>query len=80
MMHKRTLIFVLVFVAATQTLPAQAPSPVPLADVQRLKCIFTLLATGTWDNGPTSFARQWLRNGAPIGRGSPSGRNTDAHP
>jgi hypothetical protein len=54
MMHKRTLIFVLVFVAAAQTLPAQAPPPVPLGDVQRLKCIFTLLATGTWDNSVPS--------------------------
>jgi hypothetical protein len=32
-----------------QTLYAQAPAQVSLADVQRLKCGFTLLATGTWD-------------------------------
>jgi hypothetical protein len=28
---------------------AQSPPPVGLADVQRLKCTFTLLATGTWN-------------------------------
>jgi len=34
---------------------AQAPSPVALADVQRMKCTFTLMATGTWDkNAPSA--------------------------
>ena len=34
--------------------PAQPSVPVPLADVHRLKCAFTLVATGTWDNGVPS--------------------------
>ena len=34
---------------------AQAPAPVALADVQGLKCAFTLMAVGTWDkNVPTA--------------------------
>ena len=55
MMHKRLLVFILIVAAGTRTLPAQAPSPVPLADVQRLKCTFTVMATGTWDTaGPSA--------------------------
>ena len=54
--HGRCLAVVvfLVFAARTQTPQAQAPSAVSLADIQRLKCTFTLLATGTWDNGVPS--------------------------
>ena len=33
----------------THAVDAQAPPPVRLADVQRLACAFTLVATGTWD-------------------------------
>jgi hypothetical protein len=55
MMDKRMLVLILVFVAGIETLPAQTPSSVPLAEVQRLKCTFTLLATGSWDTaGPTA--------------------------
>jgi hypothetical protein len=54
--HRRRVAVVvfLVFAAGTQTPRAQAPSAVSLADVQRLKCSFTLLATGTWENGVPS--------------------------
>jgi hypothetical protein len=37
-----------------QTLPAQAPAPLALGDVQRLKCAFTLMAIGTWDKNVPS--------------------------
>jgi hypothetical protein len=37
-----------------QSLPAQAPAPLPLGDVQRLKCAFTLMAIGTWDKNVPS--------------------------
>jgi len=53
--HKRILVVVLGLAAGIQTPRAQVPSAVPLAEVQRLKCAFTLLATGTWDNtGPSA--------------------------
>ena len=55
--HRRWLVvFLLAFVLApgVQTPNAQAPSAVALADVQRLKCAFTLMAVGTWDNGVPS--------------------------
>lgn len=42
---------VLLFVLGIQTPHAQAPAAASLEGVQRLKCSFTLLATGTWDNG-----------------------------
>jgi hypothetical protein len=43
------------FVAvATQTISAQAPVPVALSSVQRLKCTFTLMVSGTWDKGVPS--------------------------
>jgi hypothetical protein len=48
------MMVLLVFAMGIQTPRAQAPSAVPLAEVQRLKCTFTLLATGTWDNGVPS--------------------------
>lgn len=38
-----------VLVALTELTHAQAPSPVALANVQRLKCTFTQKALGTWD-------------------------------
>ena len=44
----------LVFAASIQAPRAQAPAAVALADVHRLKCTFTLLATGTWENGVPS--------------------------
>jgi hypothetical protein len=53
-MMRKTALVVLIVAAGVQILRAQAPSPVPLAEVQRLKCSFTLLATGTWDNGVPS--------------------------
>jgi hypothetical protein len=37
-----------------QTLTAQAPAPLALGDVQRLKCAFTLMAIGTWDKNVPS--------------------------
>jgi hypothetical protein len=42
------LIFFLL-ASGIQALHAQTPAPISLADVQRLKCTFTLMATGTWD-------------------------------
>jgi hypothetical protein len=33
---------------------AQAPSTIALPDVKRLKCTFTLMATGTWEKGVPS--------------------------
>jgi hypothetical protein len=46
---------VLVVALAVQALSAQAPQPVALADVQALKCSFTLMATGNWEkNTPTA--------------------------
>jgi len=44
----------LVFTLGVQTSYAQAPGPVVLADVQRLKCAFTLMAVGTWDKNVPS--------------------------
>src|SRR5438874_201292 len=48
------IVVFLVSAAAVPTPQAQAPSAASLADIQRLKCTFTLLATGTWDNGVPS--------------------------
>ena len=45
---------VLFFAAGTTTPHAQTPAAIALADVQRLKCTFTLLASGTWENGVPS--------------------------
>jgi hypothetical protein len=39
----------IVSVLTIHTTYGQAPASVGLADVQRLKCTFTLLATGTWN-------------------------------
>ena len=47
--HRHSLLglfFVALFVQASH---AQPPAQVRLADVQRLKCAFTLMAVGTWD-------------------------------
>jgi len=53
-MMRKTVLVVLIIAAGIRILRAQAAAPVPLSDVQRLKCTFTLLATGTWDNGVPS--------------------------
>lgn len=54
--HGRRLAFLVcvAFAAIIQTARAQTPSTVALAEIQRLKCTFTLLTTGTWDNGVPS--------------------------
>ena len=44
----------LFFTLSLQTLFAQAPAPVALADIQRLKCSFTLMAIGTWEKNVPS--------------------------
>ena len=43
------LLLVLVLALGVQAVNAQAPAPVALANVQRLKCAFTQKALGTWD-------------------------------
>jgi hypothetical protein len=48
MITHRRLAF-LFLALGVQTLGAQTPAPVRLADVRQLKCAFTLLATGTWE-------------------------------
>ena len=45
-----------VFVALTNLAHAQAPAPVSLANVQRLKCIFTQKVIGTWDKASVPAA------------------------
>jgi hypothetical protein len=40
---------ILLLVLGVQTAHAQTPAPVALANVQRLKCAFTVKALGTWD-------------------------------
>jgi hypothetical protein len=46
---------VLFLTLAVQVPSAQAPQGVALADVQALKCSFTLMATGNWEKaGPTA--------------------------
>ena len=45
---------VLFFAAGAATPHAQTPAAIALADVHRLKCTFTLLASGTWENGVPS--------------------------
>ena len=42
-------IFVVLIVLGSQAPHAQAPAPVALANVQRLKCSFTHKALGTWE-------------------------------
>ena len=49
MIRQQTWLAVLFFALAVQTPHAQAQAPVALADLHRLKCAFTLMATGTWD-------------------------------
>jgi hypothetical protein len=51
--HRRWLTLLL-FVVGIQAPHAQTPTPVPLANIQRLKCAFTLMATGTWDKNVPS--------------------------
>jgi hypothetical protein len=51
----RAWLVTLFFTLAMQPAGAQAPAPVALADVQALKCAFTLMAIGTWEkNVPTA--------------------------
>jgi hypothetical protein len=45
---------ILFFVLGVQTPRAQTPAQPSLASVQRLKCAFTLMTTGTWDKGVPS--------------------------
>ena len=52
--RRRQWLTVLLFVMGIQTPRAQAPASVTLENVTRLKCTFTLMATGTWDNGVPS--------------------------
>jgi hypothetical protein len=49
MSRQQRWLAVLVFALGAQTPHAQAQAPVALADLHRLKCTFTLMATGTWD-------------------------------
>lgn len=42
------------FLFALALQAAQAPAPVALAEIQRLKCTFTLMSTGTWNKGVPS--------------------------
>ena len=66
--RRRQWLTVLLFAMGIQTPHAQAPASVTLENVPRLKCTFTLMATGTWDNGvpsaevkPASLSQyQWL--------------------
>ena len=46
--YRRPLALVL-FLMGLHPVNAQAPAPVALADVQSMKCSFTLMTTGTWD-------------------------------
>jgi hypothetical protein len=48
---RRRCLAVLVFALGTQTPHAQTSASPTLDSVQHLKCTFTLMATGTWDNG-----------------------------
>jgi hypothetical protein len=52
--HQRHLLTALFFTLGVQTPRAQAPAPAALADVQRLKCSFTLMVVGTWDKNVPS--------------------------
>ncbi len=55
MIHKqRRWLAALFFTLSLQTVLAQAPGPIALADVQRLKCSFTLMAVGTWEKNVPS--------------------------
>src|ERR1700730_6126333 len=49
--RQRRCLSVLVFALGTQTSHAQTSASPTLDNVQRLKCAFTLMAMGTWDNG-----------------------------
>jgi hypothetical protein len=46
--HLRTPVLIGLLALGIQAPHAQAPAPVALADVQRLKCAFTHKALGTW--------------------------------
>jgi hypothetical protein len=50
----RLLLTLISFLLSIQTLGSQTPAPVALADVQRVRCAFTLMATGTWDKNVPS--------------------------
>jgi hypothetical protein len=54
----RTLFLAVMAAALTSVagpVRAQAPAAVPLSEIQRLKCAFTLMAIGTWENaGPSA--------------------------
>jgi len=52
--NDRKWLAALFFTLGMQTPYAQAPGPIVLADVQRLKCTFTLMAVGTWDKNVPS--------------------------
>ena len=55
LMHKhRRWLAALFLLLGIQTPHAQAPQAVPLAEVQRLKCSFTLMALGTWEKNVPS--------------------------
>ena len=55
MLNHRNQLAALFFTLSAQISNAQAPAPVALTDVQRLKCSFTLMVIGTWDkNVPTA--------------------------
>jgi hypothetical protein len=50
LMHKhRRWLAALFFLLGMQTPHAQTPQAVPLAEVQRLKCSFTLMVVGNWE-------------------------------
>ena len=57
MMNKHlTGLAVLSILTGTPMLSAQTAPPASLSAVHALKCTFTLIATGTWDNGAPSAA------------------------
>jgi hypothetical protein len=55
-MKHRTGMMVLLILAGTPLLTAQNASPPALSAVHGLKCTFTVIASGTWDNGVASAA------------------------
>src|SRR5688572_5326404 len=54
--HASMVFLILLLFLGVQFAHAQTPAPVALANVQRLKCAFTVKALGTWDKEmvPTS--------------------------
>ena len=51
--HLETPILIVLVALGSQASHAQAPAPVALANVQRLKCAFTHKALGTWEKDLT---------------------------